>query len=143
MKNILYLFVCMMFPVFAFGQWGDEDSNDNQISHDKLETTNAARAQWTADVIDVGNTLHNQPIQAKFEVTNTGNAPLIISKVAPACDCTAPDWPKRPIMPGQKAYIVLEYDAESLGKFQKGAVVTMNTNPSQYNIVMKGVVQKE
>ncbi|MDA3882672.1 MAG: DUF1573 domain-containing protein [Bacteroidales bacterium] len=140
MKKTLYILVLTCIPFFGFAQWGDPENNS--VSSDELQSTRTARAQWTAEVLDVGTTKQNKPVQAKFEITNIGNAPLIISNVNPACDCTAPEWPKTPIMPGQKAYIILEYDAESAGKFQKGAIVTMNTNPSQYNIVMKGIVQK-
>jgi hypothetical protein len=140
MKKSVYILAFLCIPFFGFAQWGDPDNNT--VSSDELQTTRSARAQWTVEVIDVGTTMQNEPVQAKFEITNVGNAPLIISNVNPACDCTAPEWPKAPIMPGQKAYVILEYDAESAGKFQKGAIVTMNTNPSQYNIVMKGIVQK-
>ena len=32
-----------------------------------------------------------------FKFTNTGNAPLIISKATAACGCTVPQWPRQPI----------------------------------------------
>ena len=35
-----------------------------------------------------------------FSFTNTGEAPLIISKATAACGCTVPQWPRQPIPVG-------------------------------------------
>ena len=35
-----------------------------------------------------------------FRFTNSGEAPLIISKATAACGCTVPQWPKQPIPVG-------------------------------------------
>ena len=35
-----------------------------------------------------------------FKFTNTGSAPLIISKATAACGCTVPQWPRQPIPVG-------------------------------------------
>ena len=40
-----------------------------------------------------------------FRFTNTGQAPLIISKATAACGCTVPQWPKEPIAPGETGEI--------------------------------------
>lgn len=140
MKHLIVILACALIPSFGFAQWGDPDSN--KVKEGDLQTTRAPRITWTNTTIDIGNVPHNKPVQVKFELKNTGNAPLIISKVEPDCDCTAPEWPKAPVMPGQTAVIYLEYDAASTGKFQKGALVTTNTTPAIHNIVMTGVVTK-
>ncbi|HPY81848.1 MAG: DUF1573 domain-containing protein [Bacteroidales bacterium] len=140
MNKKLILLFCTMIPFFGFAQWGDP--NNNKVQESDLQTTRAPRVRWENSIIDIGDVPHNKPVQIKFELQNTGNAPLIISKVEPDCDCTVPEWTKTPIMPGQKAVIYLEYDAASVGKFQKGAIVTTNTTPAMHNIVMTGVVTK-
>ena len=38
-----------------------------------------------------------------FEVSNTGDMPLVITRVIASCGCTTPEWPKEPIAPGKKA----------------------------------------
>lgn len=53
-----------------------------------------------------------------YEVTNTGDNPLIISQVKPACGCTAPQYTNTPILPGQKGSVTLEFDSSSFDGLQ-------------------------
>lgn len=63
-------------------------------------------------------------VEHVYEITNTGENPLIISEVRPACGCTAPDYTKDPIMPGQKGTITLKFDSASFdGMVSKSAEV--------------------
>jgi hypothetical protein len=141
MKKMVYLMLLFVVPFSGFAQWGDPDNK--KVDANELQTTRSAQITWTAKSIDIGRTLQNNTATASFELTNTGNAPLIISRVDADCDCTAPEWPKKPIMPGQKATITLQYDASSIGQFQKGAIVTANTSPAQHSLVMTGVVDRK
>ena len=45
------------------------------------------------------------PVTHKFEFTNTGNKPLIITYAAASCGCTKPEYPTKPIKPGKKGTI--------------------------------------
>lgn len=140
MKKAVFFLWMSALPFIGFAQWGDP--NNNQIQADDLQTTRVARITWTQSAIDVGATKRNNAVSATFELKNTGNAPLIISRVEADCDCTAPEWPRTPIMPGQTAVITLQYDASSAGQFQKGAIVTANTTPAQHSLIMTGVVER-
>ena len=35
-----------------------------------------------------------------FEVSNTGDMPLVITRVIASCGCTTPEWPKEPVAAG-------------------------------------------
>jgi hypothetical protein len=74
--------------------------------------------------------------QYKFEFTNTGDKPLIISNAAGSCGCTVPNWPKEPIMPGKKGVIDVDYKpGVQEGKQEKTVTVTANTEP--VNTILK------
>lgn len=63
----------------------------------------------------------------KFEFTNIGSEPLIISKVNASCGCTATEWTKEPIAPGGKGFVSAKYNPSNRpGKFNK--TVTVNSN---------------
>ncbi|HBS88547.1 MAG: hypothetical protein A2W91_18070 [Bacteroidetes bacterium GWF2_38_335] len=67
------------------------------------------------------------PVTYKFEFTNTGSEPLIISKVRASCGCTTPDWTKEPIAPGGKGVVSAKYNPEKRpGKFDKTVTVESN-----------------
>ena len=40
-----------------------------------------------------------------FVVSNTGDMPLVITRVIASCGCTTPEWPKEPVAPGKNAEI--------------------------------------
>ncbi|MBN2683158.1 MAG: DUF1573 domain-containing protein [Bacteroidales bacterium] len=68
------------------------------------------------------------PVTHKFEFTNIGSEPLIISKVNASCGCTATDWTKEPVAPGGKGFVSAKYNpANRPGKFNKTVTVTSNS----------------
>lgn len=76
-----------------------------------------------------------------FIVTNTGNAPLIISYCKPSCGCTVPQWSKDPIPPGGSIEIVVKYDTNREGSFTKTVTITSNAvNEPSKVIRIKGKV---
>jgi hypothetical protein len=90
-----------------------------------------------------GNIKHNVPSKHRFIVKNTGNEPLIIENVQPSCGCTTPDWTKDPIMPGKEGFIDAQYNAASVGPFNKTLTVISNTSPATTVLTIKGVVEGE
>jgi len=68
---------------------------------------------------DFGSIPLSVPASIRFEFRNPGNSPLIIDNVRTPCGCTAVEWPERPISPGEKATILVEYNAAKSGYFLK------------------------
>ena len=68
-----------------------------------------------------------------FEFTNTGDEPLIISKVYSSCGCTIPKKPEAPIAPGEKGEIQVKYDTNRMGPIRK--TITVNSNAKDTPIV--------
>jgi uncharacterized protein (DUF58 family) len=76
-----------------------------------------------------------------FEVTNTGNAPVVISNAQPSCGCTTPEWSKEPIMPGAKGKIKVGYNTPGrVGPFTKTITVTSNAENSSVILTIRGEV---
>lgn len=63
-----------------------------------------------------------ESVEHIYEVTNTGDNPLIISQVKPTCGCTVPEYTKEPIMPGQKGNITLRFDSSAFEGLQNKQV---------------------
>lgn len=77
----------------------------------------------------------------RFEFTNTGGAPLIISEVHASCGCTTPDWTKEPVLPGKRGFVSATYDPRNRpGPFDKSITVTTNANPPTNVLHIKGEV---
>lgn len=137
MKRIVLALLCAtVLPFVTFAQWGDPDEK-KQLSVSDLKSPVIT---WDKDSYNFGDIPQGIPVDVVFTFTNTGNAPLIISKVEPACNCTDAIWPKVPIMPGQKGEIQVTFDAATGGKFSKTAVVTSNAKPTEQTLVFTGTV---
>ncbi len=76
-----------------------------------------------------------------FEVTNTGNAPVVIANAQPSCGCTTPEWSKEPIMPGAKSKIKVGYNTPGrVGPFTKTITVTSNAENGTTVLTIRGEV---
>lgn len=83
-----------------------------------------------------------------FEFTNTGTSPLIIMDVTPSCGCTNVEWPKQPVLPGQKGKIQLGLKTvEQHGVFNKEVYIKSNAvtpnGEKRYTLYIKGDAKGE
>ena len=102
---------------------------------------NGAKIDFSKEVHDYGNIKNGANGTCTFEFTNTGNAPLIISKAQGSCGCTVPSWPKEPIAPGAKGVISVKYDTKRAGAINKNVTITSNAvNEPNKVIRIKGNV---
>jgi len=135
-RFVLFLTLAMFASTATFAQWGGGGG--------KLETSDlkAPVVKWSKESFDFGKIKQNKPVTVEFEVTNVGNAPLLLVKVEPACNCTTSDYTKSPIMPGQKGIVKVSFDAKNLGNFSKSVNVTTNAKESLTIIKFFGTVEK-
>jgi len=107
--------------------------------------------QFESTTVDFGNIKEaDGKASRKFEFTNTGNQDLLITSVKPGCGCTATDYTKTPVAPGEKGFITAAYDPHNRpGSFNKNIKVTTNeprfdegANGSPHVIYIKGTVEK-
>lgn len=76
-----------------------------------------------------------------FNVTNTGDKPLIISNVKPSCGCTTPEFSQDPILPGKSAKIKVGYNTALNGQFNKMIEVFSNDPVNSRSVIyIKGNV---
>lgn len=90
---------------------------------------------------DFGTIKEGDIVSYTFKFKNTGEAPLIISKVQPSCGCTAPDWSKDPIPVGGEGFVKVEFDSNGKPNIQnKSVTVTANTWPQTMTLRFKALV---
>lgn len=78
-----------------------------------------------------------------FEIKNTGNAPLVLTRVMSSCGCTVPSYDKEPIAPGKTSKITVTYDpAGRVYPFVKTVSVYSNGKEGPEVITIKGEVVK-
>ncbi|MFT6503013.1 MAG: hypothetical protein ACJASQ_003145 [Crocinitomicaceae bacterium] len=125
--------VCLVV-LLAVGVFGNQAVAQTQVK-------NGAQISVNEDVHDYGTVEFGGDGVCYFEVTNTGNAPLILSNVKGSCQCTVPTWPKEPIAPGKTAKIKVKYNTSRAGAINKSVTITSNATDTPTKVVrIKGNV---
>lgn len=70
-----------------------------------------AKLSYTKEYEDLGQIFVQdlEPMKLEIEFTNEGDEPLIISTVRGCCGTRVKEYPKQPILPGEKAVIHVEF----------------------------------
>ena len=117
MKNKLILIFCILISGSIYAQ-------------EKL-----AEIEFDHKLIDYGIVEFGIDGKKTFTFKNTGNAPLIFTRIYSSCGCTIPKKPEKPIMPGESSSIEVKYDTKRVGPFQKA--ITVNSNAKTPNIILR------
>lgn len=99
-----------------------------------------AKIEFKTDTIDYGTIEKGANGVRVFEFTNTGNEPLIISKVSSSCGCTIPKKPEEPILPGKTGQIEVKYDTNRVMPIRKTITVISNAETPTVALKIKGEV---
>lgn len=123
MKRFSFLFIVTLLTSVLFAQ-------EAEITFDK-------------DSHDFGTIAEELgKVSYDFTFTNTGKAPLFLTRVSASCGCTTPNWTKEPIAPGEKGKITVTYSTTGRpGSFNKSITVISNAQNSTNKVLrISGVV---
>lgn len=99
-----------------------------------------AAFNWEKTALTVGQIPHNVPKEVTFTFTNTGDAPLIITRAQGTCGCTASDYTKEAIAPGTQGWVKATYNAAKMGNFSKTVTVFSNVEGEPVVLRLTGEV---
>jgi hypothetical protein len=91
------------------------------------EKANGPVLAFEKNTHDFGDINQGEKVEQMFTFTNTGTEPLIITNIQVTCGCTAPEWPREPIMPGGTGKIKVVFNsAGKHGRQDKAVTVVSN-----------------
>ena len=88
-------------------------------------------------LFDAGTRVKGEVIEAKFNIENTGNYPLVFGEIKGSCSCTVAEKPEAPILPGEKGSISATVDTESFrvnSEVSKYVTLIANTEPNRVTL---------
>lgn len=104
----------------------DKTAKDAEMAHaesGKMPVIKFEKLEHNFGTINEGD-----KVEYIYKFTNEGTANLVISNVKPSCGCTAPDYTKTPVEPGQSGEVKVVFDSSGKsGKQQKSVAVHSNT----------------
>ncbi len=146
MKRTLLLAAAIMLFTASCKQNNASDRIDEaNVAKAEVEqtaaTTNAyPEIKFDREAHDFGNIGNNERVETEFNVTNTGQADLIIINAQASCGCTVPEYQKTPIKPGETSKLKVAFVTPSVGQQQKTVTLTTNTQKGEEVLTIKANV---
>ena len=95
---------------------------------------------WVEDSHDFGEIEQGTPVSHDFTFKNTTKQTVLITNVKASCGCTATNYTKTPIKPGETGTVTATYNARNGGNFNKTVTVTTNDSDVKKVLKIKGKV---
>ena len=133
MNTLKISVVAMAFGLMSFIA---PSSLENTI----VNSNEVSPVAWRSELIELGSIPQNKPKSIDFEFKNTGKTDIVITNVKASCGCTATDYTKTPVKPGQTAKVTATYNAAAKGAFTKTVTVTTSAEEAPKTLTFKGTV---
>jgi hypothetical protein len=77
-------------------------------------------------VHDFGEVPVDSPLKWRFEFTNSGDAPLIITGIEPSCHCVSTQWTRGVIAPGATGFVDVSVSPPHDMRFYRTLMISSN-----------------
>lgn len=114
MKTLIVFIFGVFMIAGAIAQEADQTASGPEITFSETE-------------YQFGDIHQGDKVEHVFAFENTGTEPLIITNVQTTCGCTAPNWPRDPIAPGQSGEIKVVFNSTGKMGMQR-KVITVISN---------------
>ena len=112
------------------------DSAEGSSQGDKLP-----KMEFTTIEHDFGKVIQGEVVSFAFKFKNTGNADLVIANISTSCGCTASEYPKTPVKPGEEEVVEVIFDSSGRQGFQRKTMeVAANTQPTNTTLSITAMV---
>ena len=139
MQKTFLFFLFVTVTSFSFAQQAKNSTTTVQAT----ANPNAPTVDFVEENYNFGDVTEGPQVTHQFKFVNNGKEPLILSNVKASCGCTAPSWPKDPILPGKESSILVTYNIQGRpGNFTKSITITSNASVPSKVIYIKGTVEK-
>lgn len=114
----------------------------NIVPGKNIDTTTLPKITFEDSIYNFGKVAEGEIVRFTYEFENTGNGPLIISRVETSCGCTtAKDWSGSPYATGDEGKITVEFDTNKRPGHQKKSIdIITNSVPAVKRIYLEGDV---
>ena len=144
MKNFKLMALCMLTCGILTGFHATAQNNDFEKQSNRIRESAGPKIEFDKLEHNYGSLTEGDNGEAVFSFTNTGEEPLIITKVHGCCGVTVLDWTKEPLVPNTTGFVKLRYFTSRIGTINK--VVTVSTNDPENPVIqlkLRGEVRKK
>lgn len=146
-KNLLFITLVGLAACNSGKNTNDELKDKNLLSTNLVNNPHSAEgvdAKTLAEMptMDFVDTFHNfgtmhegETVTYDFAFKNNGKSPLIISNAVGSCGCTVPQFPNKPVQPGESGVIKVSFNSTGKPNHQE-KTVTITTNSTRGTLLL-------
>ena len=136
MKKWILVFVVALVSGVCYAQ---------ETESEEISSIPGAAFTFEEDVYNFGDIHQGDVVEHTFVFENSGDEPLIITNVKVTCGCTATDWSRDPIPPGEQSRLTVKFNSTGkMGQQNKVITIVSNaTNPLAMVRIVTNVLPKE
>lgn len=129
-KTIVIILALLILPFLSSGKPQDKAAG----AEPGIEFTNGEH--------NFGKVAENgKKVSYDYVFTNTGDCPLVITRIITSCRCISTSYTKKPVPPGGQGMVTVTYDPKKQqGVFHKAIQVHSNVPEGMHIIIAKGEV---
>lgn len=132
MKKILLVFCLILLTLPAIAQRRGSDPQGAEMEFNAVEHNFGRISE------------RGHKVSCTFRYTNTGEKPLIVTRVVTTCKCVDYDYSKKPVAPGETGTITISYNPKKQeGIFYKVIQIYGNTPEQRHVLTVRGEVVGE
>ena len=141
MKTLKFTLVALFISALTFAQ--KVETKKSIATKQAVKPTKQSELKWDVENHNFGEIAKGKPVSYEFAFTNTTDQTIILTKVKASCGCTATNYTKTPVKPGEKGTVTATYNAAAPGNFHKTVTVTTNEEGAAPKVlIIKGKVMK-
>lgn len=147
MKKSLFL----LATIVAFGIFSCKDNATTKVAEENVAAAEQRDAidsnypvmSFDESQFDFGEIDQGTHVEHTFTFTNTGDAPLVITRATSSCGCTVPEFTKDPIAPGDSGELLVKFDGSGRGTINKNVTVYTNTEKGTEMLRIKATIKSK
>jgi len=142
MKSLKLTAFALLLSVASFAQKVEDKAQTSKLQVNLPSSTSALK--WDKDTHDFGELEKGKPAAYQFTFVNNSKETVLLTNVKAACGCTATNYTKTPIKPGEKGMVEATYNSAAPGVFQKTVTITTSEpNAAPKVLTIKGKVKQD
>ena len=136
-KLILSLFIALSLTACTNNSASTTIESDS--TGKMVAAVDAPVIKFEEEIYDFKVITEGESVKYEFKFKNTGKTPLIISNATATCGCTIPEYPTKPVKPGEDGVIKVVFNSQGkVGMQDKVISIVSNANPNLATVHIVG-----
>ncbi|OHX67261.1 DUF1573 domain-containing protein [Flammeovirga pacifica] len=141
--KILKTLSVLIISVVLFTSCGDKKESSSKSEKSTTQSSNEntspkAKFAFEETEFDFGDITEGDVVTHIFKYKNEGEVPLTITNVQVTCGCTAPNWDRKPLAPGETSDLKVTFNSRGKkGKQIKKITILANVEDGMDAVVIK------